>query len=387
MGEGKTVKIDISGEKIEDIANVGMQLFMASSGAIQGAQVRPVPSIELLYPEVRIKPNQDALKALSLSSSDLGIMADVLMSGRKISDFEQDGKKKIDLVLKANDEQIKTPEDILSSQVVVPNGSLLPISSLASAINTTGISEIRHLNGKRTITLQVTPPPNMTIQETMTILSGAIEGMKKDGKILNSVEVGISGTADKLTETIGMLSLNFILALVIIYLLMAALFGNFLYPIVIMFTVPLATAGGFIGLALTDAFIEPQPLDVLTMLGFIILIGIVVNNAILIVHQSLNLIRDEGYEHKAAVVEATRTRIRPIYMSSLTSVFGMLPLVLIPGPGSEFYRGLGSVITGGLALSTVFTIFVTPALLMFFIKLEQRVSRIKKVEIIESHKA
>lgn len=387
IGEGKTVNIDISGEKIEDIANVGMQLFMASSGAIKEAQVRPVPSIELLYPEVRIKPNQDALKALNLSSTDLGIMADVLMSGRKISDFEQDGKKKIDLVLKANDEQIKTPEDILSSQVVVPNGALLPMSSLASAENTTGISEIRHLNGKRTITLQVTPPPNMTIQETMTILTGAIESMKKDGKISNSVEVGISGTADKLTETIGMLSLNFILALVIIYLLMAALFGNFLYPIVIMFTVPLATAGGFIGLALTDAFIEPQPLDVLTMLGFIILIGIVVNNAILIVHQSLNLIRDEGYEHKAAVIEATRTRIRPIYMSSLTSVFGMLPLVLIPGPGSEFYRGLGSVITGGLALSTVFTIFVTPALLMFFIKLEQRVSKGKKIETIDLSKS
>ena len=378
IGEGKTVNIDISGEKIEDIAEVGMQLFMATSAAIKEAQVRPVPSIELLYPEVRIKPNQDALKALDLSSSDLGVMADVLMSGRKISDFEQDGKKKIDLVLKANDEQIKTPEDILSAQVAVPNGSLLPMSSLASAVNTTGISEIRHLNGKRTITLQVTPPVNMTIQETMTILGGAIESMKKEGKISNSVEVGISGTADKLTETIGMLSLNFILALVIIYLLMAALFGNFLYPIVIMFTVPLATAGGFIGLALTNKFIEPQPLDVLTMLGFIILIGIVVNNAILIVHQSLNLIKNEGYEHKAAVIEATRTRIRPIYMSSLTSIFGMLPLVLIPGPGSEFYRGLGSVITGGLALSTIFTIFVTPALLMFFIKLEKRVSFNKK---------
>ncbi|MDZ7820209.1 MAG: efflux RND transporter permease subunit [Aliarcobacter sp.] len=377
IGEGKTVNVDISGEKIEDIANVGTQLFMASQGAIAGAQVRPVPSIELLYPEVRIKPNQDALKALNLSSQDLGIIADVLMSGRKISDFEQDGKKKIDLVLKANDSQIKTPEDILATQVALPNGSLLPMSSLASTVDTTGISEIRHLNGKRTITLQVTPPPSMTIQETMGILEGAIAQMKNDGKISNSVDIGISGTADKLTETIGMLSMNFILALVIVYLLMAALFGNFLYPIVIMFTVPLATAGGFIGLALTNRFIEAQPLDVLTMLGFIILVGIVVNNAILIVHQSLNLIRDEGYEHKRAVIEATRTRIRPIYMSSLTSVFGMLPLVLIPGPGSEFYRGLGSVITGGLALSTVFTIFVTPALLMFFIKLEQRVSKVK----------
>ncbi|GGD33507.1 acriflavine resistance protein B [Malaciobacter pacificus] len=374
IGEGKTVNIDISGESIEEIAGVGTKLFMAARGAIQGAQVRPVPSIELLYPEVRIKPNQDALKAFGMSSTDLGIMSDVLMSGRKISDYEQDGKKKIDLVLKADDSLIKTPEDILATQVALPNGALVPMSSLASSVDTTGISEIRHLNGDRTITLQVTPPEHMTIQETMGILGGALEKMKSEGEISKTVEVGISGTADKLTETIAALSGSFILAIVIIYLLMSALFGNFLYPIVIMFTVPLATAGGFIGLALTSNFIEEQPLDVLTMLGFIILVGIVVNNAILIVHQSLNYIRNEGMEHKNAVIAATKSRIRPIYMSSLTSIFGMLPLVLVPGPGSEFYRGLGSVITGGLALSTVFTIFVTPALLMFFIKLESKVS-------------
>lgn len=375
IGEGKTVNVDISGEKIEDIAGVGSQLFMASRGAIKGGQVRPVPSIELLYPEFRIIPNQDALKALGMSSLDLGNTIDVLMSGRKISDFEQDGKKKMDLVLKANEDQIQTPEDIMDALIALPNSSLLPISSLASSKSITGISEIRHLAGKRTITLQITPPESMTIQETMTILEGMIKGMKDTGKITNNVEIGISGTADKLTQTISMLELNFILALIIIYLLMSALFGNFLYPIVIMFTVPLATAGGFIGLALTNSFIAPQPLDVLTMLGFIILVGIVVNNAILIVHQSQNLIKNEGYEHKKAVIEATRTRIRPIYMSSLTSIFGMLPLVLLAGPGSEFYRGLGSVITGGLALSTVFTIFVTPALLMFFIKLEQRIGK------------
>ncbi len=193
---------------------------------------------------------------------------------------------------------------------------------------------------------------------------------------------------DKLLETIELLSMNFLLALVIVYLLMVALFGSFSYPFVIMFTVPLAMAGGFIGLALTDAFIEPQPLDVLTMFGFIILIGIVVNNSILIVHQSLNYIRINGYEYKEAIIEATKTRIRPIYMSSLTSIFGMMPLVLIPGPGSEFYRGLGSVMIGGLTFSTIFTIFVTPALLMFFIKQEKNISlNDKSIEDLELNKA
>lgn len=376
IGKGKVVNVDISGEKIEDIASIGAQLFMATNGAVKGAQVRPVPSIELLYPEVRIIPNRDALKAVGMSSADLGVVVDVLMNGRKIGDFEQDGKKKIDMNIKADATQIQTPQDILNAQIALPDGTLTQVSSLASTINTTGISEIRHFKGKRTITLQVTPPPNMTIQETMEVLTGVIDGMKAKG-LTNNVTIGLSGTADKLSETIGMLAQNFILAIIIIYLLMSALFGNFIYPIVIMFTVPLATAGGFVGLKLTNMFLAPQPLDVLTMLGFIILVGIVVNSAILIVHQSLNLIHKEGMPHKEAVLEATRTRIKPIYMSALTSIFGMLPLVLVPGPGSEFYRGLGSVITGGLVLSTFLTIFVTPALLMFFIKAIEVTKRTK----------
>ena len=183
----------------------------------------------------------------------------------------------------------------------------------------------------------------------------------------------MSGTADKLTETRKALQWNFIMAAVIIYLLMAALFANFIYPLIILFTVPLAAAGGFIGLRLVNLF-TPQPLDILTMLGFVILIGVVVNNAILIVHQSLNNIRDHGMELQEAVVESTRSRLRPIYMSATTSIFGMLPLVVAPGPGSELYRGLGSVVLGGLALSTVLTIFVIPSLLLFFIQMEKKES-------------
>jgi HAE1 family hydrophobic/amphiphilic exporter-1 len=143
---------------------------------------------------------------------------------------------------------------------------------------------------------------------------------------------------------------------------MAALFESFLHPLVIMFSVPLAALGGFLGLAALNTFITFQALDILTMLGFIILVGTVVNNAILIVHQALNHIREENMAPREAIRESTRTRIRPIFMSVSTSVFGMLPLVLFPGAGSELYRGLGSVVVGGLVLSTVFTLFLVPAL-------------------------
>ncbi len=130
-----------------------------------------------------------------------------------------------------------------------------------------------------------------------------------------------------------------------------------------MFSVPLAAAGGFVGLFLVNSFITYQPLDIITMLGFIILVGIVVNNAILIVYQTLNNIREGNMNPRDAIVESVRIRIRPIYMSSITTICAMLPLVLSPGAGSEFYRGLGSVVVGGLLASTVFTIFLIPALL------------------------
>jgi HAE1 family hydrophobic/amphiphilic exporter-1 len=165
---------------------------------------------------------------------------------------------------------------------------------------------------------------------------------------------------------------RFVWALLVTYLLMCALFESFLTPLVIMFSVPLAVVGGFAGLrivhdiSMNDPTIAPQQLDVLTMLGFIILVGVVVNNAILIVHQALNFMRgEEGKEPMEAhdaIAQSVRTRIRPIMMSVLTSVGGMLPLVLFPGAGSEMYRGLGSVVVGGLIVSTVFTLILVPLL-------------------------
>ena len=182
---------------------------------------------------------------------------------------------------------------------------------------------------------------------------------------------------------------RFIWSLAVTYLLMCALFESFVYPFVIMFSVPLAVVGGFFGLKLvhdytaTNPIVPTQQLDVLTMLGFVILIGVVVNNAILIVHQSLNFMKgvvEEGeaaadpMEPADAIAESVRTRIRPIFMSTLTSVGGMLPLVLMPGAGSEIYRGLGSVVVGGLLVSTVFTLLLVPLLLGLVIDMSRGLS-------------
>ena len=371
LGRGRTIDVDISGNEMDRIVQVAGITFGAIQKEIPEAQVRPLPSLEITYPEIRFHPDRDRLRAAGMTEEDFGIATDVLMDGRKIGEFKPEGEKAIDFVLKGSDREFDTPEKLYHALVSTPVGRVVPLSSLAVMERTAGITEIRHLERKRTITLEVTPPEDIPLESAMDTIHDKILGSLEKAGMLDGTSHRLSGAADKLTEARETLQWDFLLALAITYLLMSAIFENFLYPFIIMFTVPLAAAGGFIGLKLVNLFIAPQPLDILTMLGFVILIGVVVNNAILIVHQALNYIRNEGMEHREAVLTSARTRIRPIYMTALTSIFGLFPLVVAPGPGSELYRGLGCVVLGGLALSTFFTLYVIPALLLFFVRMER----------------
>jgi HAE1 family hydrophobic/amphiphilic exporter-1 len=372
IGRSRTVDVDISGDDLDKIVTAAGMMFGAAKQSMPDTQVRPVPSIELSYPEVKIIPNRERLKANRMSAADLGIALDVLMDGRIVGDFKQEGRKTIDLVMKTDDDSINTPEVLYQSLVATPGGRVVPVSSLAELERTTGMTQIRHLERNRTVTLQMTPPMDIPLQTAMEEIEAKIINPVREKGLLKGLNVRMSGAADKLTETREALKWNFILAAAIAYLLMASLFGNFIYPLIIMLTVPLAGAGGFIGLKLLNLLSStPQPMDILTMLGFVILIGIVVNNAILIVHQALNNVHYNNMDYREAVLESTKSRLRPIYMSATTSIFGMLPLVLFPGSGSELYRGLGSVIIGGLAISTIFTVFVIPSILIFVIRMEK----------------
>jgi HAE1 family hydrophobic/amphiphilic exporter-1 len=374
LGRGRSVEVDISGDDLNRIVQAAGMLYGAIKKEIPQAQIRPVPSLELLFPEVQIIPERDRIKAAGMTARDFGVAIDVLMDGRQIGEFKQEGQKKIDLVLKASEKEISTPERLYDSPIAIPGGKVVPVSSLSRLERTYGITQIRHLERQRTITLQVTPPASLPLQEAMEIINSKVVTALSGQAVMRGIDIGQSGVADKLTDTRKSLQWNFILAAAIAYLLMAALFGNFIYPFIIMFTLPLAAVGGLLGLKMVNLLIADQALDILTMLGFVILIGVVVNNAILIVHQSLNNVRIHNMPYREAVLESTRSRLRPIYMSAATSIFGMLPLVLVPGPGSEFYRGLGSVVLGGLAVSTIFTVFVIPSLLMFVIRMEKRKS-------------
>jgi len=155
-----------------------------------------------------------------------------------------------------------------------------------------GPSQINHIRSERAIVIQIIPPQDIPLEVAMQkIADEVVEPIRKSNTLGSTYRIQVGGTADNLTRTSQALLWNFILAVLISYLLMSALFENFLYPFIIMFSVPLAAAGGFVGLFLLNRFLVYQPLDIITMLGFVILVGIVVNNAILIVHQALNNIR------------------------------------------------------------------------------------------------
>ena len=202
----------------------------------------------------------------------------------------------------------------------------------------------------------VSPPDGVSLEETIEILETKVEPelrklLPEDG------EISYYGSADDLKIALGSMSRSFTLAIIVLYLLMSALFRSFLDSLLVIAALPLAMVGG-----VTLLRIMGSPMDLLTMIGFITLLGLVVNNAILLVHQTRTAER-EGLDRRSAVEQAVRRRLRPILMSTMTSLFGMLPLLLIPGPGSEVYEGLAAVIVGGMAVSTVFTLIFLPSLL------------------------
>ena len=330
---------------------------------------------------MRIIPNRDRLSRINMTTSDLGQTLNVFVDGARASGYRLLGDE-IDLVVKSLANKITRTQDLAGLPVISPSGEKVSLESLAEIRLEEGPTQINHIDSERAITIQIIPPQDLPLETAMQLLAEkVINPLRTSGALKNGYRINVGGTADDLTRTRQALLWNFILAVLISYLLMSALFENFLYPFVIMFSVPLAAAGGFVGLFLLNRMVIYQPLDIITMLGFVILVGIVVNNAILIVHQTLNNIRDSKMKPREAIAEAVRTRIRPIYMSSITTVCAMIPLVLSPGAGSEFYRGLGSVVLGGLLFSSVFTIFLIPALLSLTIGAVDRFKRILKLPV------
>lgn len=367
IGGGRTIDIDISGPDLEQVLGVALKAT-AKVGQVlprsEGNQLRPRPGLELGAPEVRITPDPVRMGDNGVTAREFSQTVDAFNDGLRVTQITVDGQR-IDLMLAGPDKNITRTQGIADLPVVTRAGAIVPVSSLAQVDVTSGPTEIRHIERERTVTLQVRPAKTVPLESAIQLVTEDVVAPLRAEGLPDGVRIHLAGTADKLSVTWDAMMFNLLLAVVIVYLVMAVLFESFLYPFIIILSVPLATAGGVLGLGVLNLF-TPQSLDMLTLLGFIILVGIVVNNAILIVHQTLYHRRHDDMSLEDAIVAATQNRIRPIFMSTLTSVVGMLPLVVFPGAGSELYRGLGSVVVGGLTLSAILTLFIIPPLLTLF---------------------
>jgi HAE1 family hydrophobic/amphiphilic exporter-1 len=374
IGSGRKIDLDISGPDLEVILEVAGQAARRVVEVLpidQGNQLRPNPGLELGAPELRVIPDRLRLADNGVTALELGETIDTFNDGLRIAEITV-GSDRMDLTLKGPQDNVGETQGIENLPVVTSSGRIVPTASLADVVLTAGPTEIRHRERFRTVTLEIRPAPGVPLEVAIELLRDEVIAPLAEEGLPPGIRLGVSGTADKLTQTWDAMVIELLLALAIVFLVMAVLFESFIYPLIILLSVPLAAAGGVAGLALLNTRVF-QPLDMLTLLGFVILIGIVVNNAILLVHQTLHHLRVESMTPDAAILEATRNRIRPIFMSTLTSVFGMLPLVLFPGAGSELYRGLGSVVVGGLSLSAVLTLLVVPPMLTMLVgPLERR---------------
>lgn len=325
--------------------------------ALPGANVWPNPDPQIVNPEIRLLPNDRRIAEVGMTRDSVARAVRALGDGLWLGEFfHEDGR--IDIILRGDG--VTAPENLESAPIVTPSGVIVPLGELATITRSVGPQQISRVDGRRTITLGVNTPEGMALGE-------AVDAIKKDAQaaLFEALPPGASikygGDADSLARAVKNLGGNFLLAVVILFLIMAALFKSVKDSALVIVTLPMAAVGGVLAIRALS-LVKNTPLDLLGMIGFIILLGLVVNNAILLVAQT-RASEAAGATREEAVHEALRLRIRPIFMSTTTSLMGMLPLVLAPGAGSMIYRGLATVIVGGMAISTLFTLILLPALL------------------------
>ncbi|MEO0438302.1 MAG: efflux RND transporter permease subunit [Pseudomonadota bacterium] len=339
---------------IAQVADVGRARI---NELLPGTDVRIQPGVEQAEPELLLSPNDRRIAEAGWSREQVGALVRSLGEGLYVGEHF-DGEKRMDVILRGGG--WSAPEQLINMPLATPSGDVIPLGELVDIERTVGPQQLRRIDGRRTVTLELRPPEDQSLEYVLGVLQQKIEPelktlMPSDSSVL------YGGSANALARAIQSLSSNFALALMVLFLLIAALFRSPRDAALVVLAMPLAMVGGVLALRILS-FFTFQPLDLLTMMGFVILLGLVVNNAILLVHRTRQAER-EGIERSEAVRGALLTRLRPIFMSTLTSIFGMLPLLIMPGTGSVIYRGLAAVIVGGMCVSTVFTLILLPCFL------------------------
>ena len=382
-GGTRSINLDISGPELEPIYAAATAAYNRTREVFENPRIRANPAtLSLSQPLIEIHPNWERAAELGMDTSDIGFTVAALTDGAFVDEFFL-ADDKIDMYLYSQAGPDSSPQGLTDLPVYTRGGGVVPLSSIASVVETVDTSTVRRVDGARTVTLSIIPPQTIALETGVEIVREDVLGyLRGSGSIPASVSVDISGASDQLEATQRSLTGNYLVALILVYLVMVAIFTHWGFPLLIMTTIPLGVAGGIAGLALMNAIggslpllglsAVHQPFDMISMLGFLILMGTVVNNPILIVHRAADNFRSGGMTAAEAVHEAVESRLRPIAMSAITTIFGLAPLVFIPGEGTELYRGVGAIVLFGLAGAAMVTLTFLPAATVTVLSWTQR---------------
>lgn len=373
-GGTRAVAVDLAGSNLAELYQAAEAVYAEAEQVFNQPQLNSDPSsLTLNQPLIEIRPRWQRLAELGISNREFGYAVAAISDGAYVDEFILNDDK-IDMFMFSDAGNQQTIDSLAAAPLTLPQGGVIPLNAVADLVESKNSDSVRRVDGKRTVSVYIIPPRTEALETAEAkVRNELLPTLWQQGKIAQGINVSISGAADQLESTKASLSSNFMVAIILCYLLLVAIFTHWRYPLFILATVPLGMAGGLLGLIAVNGVNvllssiglggAHQPFDMITMLGFLILLGTVVNNPILIVDQTRRFL-EQGHSIQKAVRDAVQKRLKPILMSTATTIFGLAPLVLIPGEGTELYRGVGVIVMCGIFVSTALSLTFLPALLM-----------------------
>jgi multidrug efflux pump len=326
--------------------NTAVEALMAKVRAYPGL-ANADTDLKLNKPQLKIDINRDKAAQMGIGIDTIGHTLETLLGGREVTRFKREGEQ-YDVMVQLGAAARATPQDLASLYVRGSKGALTPLSNLVAIKETVAAKELNHFNRQRAAIISANIAPGYTLGEALAFMDQAASDA------LPTARTALDGQSREFRESGKTLITTFALALIVIYLVLAAQFESFVSPFIILLTVPLAATGALLALKLTGA-----TLNVYSQIGLIMLVGLITKHGILIV-EFANQLRAQGKEKAEAVIEAATLRLRPILMTTAAMVLGAVPLAMATGAGAESRSPIGWVIVGGLLLGTLLTLFVIP---------------------------
>ncbi|WP_417345475.1 efflux RND transporter permease subunit [Ferrimonas sp.] len=348
-GVGKPVQFVIGGGSYEQLAQWRDQIMEAAkdSPMLVGLD----HDYKETKPQLRVVIDRDRAGDLGVSVSAIGRTLESMLGSRLVTTFEQQGKE-YDVIIEGQRDNQNTASDLSNLYVrSASSGELIPLANLVSVEEYADAPRLNRYNRMRAITLEANVADGYTLGDALAYLDGLVDELLPVDAV-----VSYKGASQDYQESGDAVVFVFALALVVVFLVLAAQFESYIHPLVIMLTVPLATLGALLGLYFTG-----QSLNIYSEIGVIMLVGLAAKNGILIV-EFANQLRDQGIKFEEAIIEAAVQRLRPIMMTGITTAAGAVPLVLATGAGSETRFVIGVVVLSGILVATLFTLLVIPVI-------------------------